>query len=195
MMPVEATIESGFAHVADGTWLMGASQPVAYCGRMRDLRMRGWLVPDRGRLRPVEVSGSASCSDAKRPFLSRIDCAETLSVVSDRILVAPAASRTGSQLVRVIPMSFRHALAVTEFKNPGWAVASTQSRVNRFVLKEDDVLSVRLESVVAWTTKRPTGHCPKLTMRDILIPRRRAKSLWLNFYGPGVVWAEGSHGV
>ena len=194
-MPVEAIIESGFAHVTDGMWLMSSSQPAAYCGRLQDLRMRGWVVPDRGRLRLVEVSGSASCSDAKRPFLSRIDCAEMLSVVSDRILVAPAASRTGSQLVRVIPMSFRHALAVTEFKNPGWAVASTQSRVNRFVLKEDDVLSVRLESVVAWTTKRPTGHCPKLKMRDILIPRRRAKSLWLNFYGPGVVWAEGSHGV
>ena len=194
-MPVEATIESGFAHVADGMWLMGASQPVAYCGKLRDHRMRGWIVPDRGRLRPVEVSGSASCSDAKRPFLSRIDCAEMLSVVSDRILVAPAASRTGSQLVRVIPMSFRYALAVTEFKNPGWSVVSTQSRVSRFVLKEDDVLSVRLESVVAWTTKRPTGHCPKLKMRDILIPRRRAKSLWLNFYGPGVVWAEGSHGI
>ena len=73
MMPVEATIESGFAHVADGTWLMGASQPVAYCGRTRDLRMRGWLVPDRGRLRPVEVSGNASCSDAKRPFLCTQD--------------------------------------------------------------------------------------------------------------------------
>ena len=194
-MSVEATIESGFAHVTDGAWLMGASQPVAYCGKMRDLRMRGWVVPDRGRLRLVEVSGSASCSDAKRPFLSRIDCAETLSVVSDRILVAPASSRTGSQLVRVVPMSFRYALAVTEFKNPGWAVTSTESRVNRLVLKDDDVLSVRLESVVAWTTKRPTGHCPKLTMRDILIPRRRTKSLWLNFYGPGVVWAEGSHGV
>ena len=194
-MPTEAAIESGFAHVSDGTWLMGASQPVAYCGKLRDHRMRGWIVPDRGRLRPVEVSGSASCSDAKRPFLSRIDCAETLSVVSDRILVAPAASRTGSQLVRVIPMSFRYALAVTEFKNPGWSVVSTHSRVSRFVLKEDDVLSVRLESVVAWTTKRPTGHCPKLKMRDILIPRRRAKSLWLNFYGPGVVWAEGSHGI
>ena len=194
-MPTEAAIESGFAHVSDGTWLMGASQPAAYCGKLRDLRMRGWVVPDRGRLRLVEVSGSASCSDAKRPFLSRIDCADTLSVVSDRILVAPAGSRTGSELVSVVPMSFRYALAVTEFKNPGLTVTSTQSRVNRFVLKDDDVLSVRLESAVAWTTKRPTGHCPKLTMRDILIPRRRTKSLWLNFYGPGIVWAEGSHGI
>ena len=194
-MSVEAAIESGFAHVTDGTWLMGASQPAAFRGALRDRRMSGWIVPDRNRLRNVELSGTASCSDAKRPFLFRIDCADSLSVVSERILVAPAASRTGSRLVRVVPMSFRYALAVTEFKNPGWAVTATASRVNRFVLKEDDVLSVRLESVVAWTTKRPTGHCPKLKMRDILIPRRRAKSLWLNFYGPGVVWAEGSHGV
>ena len=194
-MPPEATIESGFAHVTGGTWLLGVSQPAAYRGALRDRRMGGWIVPDRGRLRSVELSGTASCSDAKRPFLARIDCADTLSVVSERILVAPAASRTGSQLVRVVPMSFRHALAVTEFRNPGWAVTATASRVNRFVLEEGEVLSVRLESVVAWTTRRPTGHCPRLAMRDILIPRRRAKSLWLNFYGPGVVWAEGAHGI
>lgn len=194
-MPTEATIESGFAHVTDGTWLLGASQPAAYRGTLRDRRMSGWIVPDRGRLRNVELSGTASCSDAERPFLARIDCADTLSVVSERILVAPAASRTGSQLVRVVPMSFKYALAVTEFRNPGWAVTATASRVNRFVLEEGEVLSVRIESVVAWTTRRPTGHCPKLTMRDVLIPRRRAKSLWLNFYGPGVVWAEGAHGI
>ena len=194
-MPTEATIESGFAHVTGGTWLLGVSQPAAYRGALRDRRMGGWIVPDRGRLRSVELSGTASCSDAKRPFLARIDCADTLSVVSERILVAPAASRTGSQLVRVVPMSFRHALAVTEFRNPGWAVTATASRVTRFVLEEGEVLSVRLESVVAWTTRRPTGHCPRLAMRDILIPRRRAKSLWLNFYGPGVVWAEGAHGI
>ncbi|MBE6396092.1 MAG: hypothetical protein E7046_03725 [Lentisphaerae bacterium] len=194
-MPTEATIESGFAHVTGGAWLLGVSQPAAYRGALRDRRMGGWIVPDRGRLRSVELSGTASCSDAKRPFLARIDCADTLSVVSERILVAPAASRTGSQLVRVVPMSFRHALAVTEFRNPGWAVTATASRVNRFVLEEGEVLSVRLESVVAWTTRRPTGHCPRLAMRDILIPRRRAKSLWLNFYGPGVVWAEGAHGI
>ena len=194
-MSVEATIESGFAHVTDGAWLMGVSQPVAYRGSVRDRRMTGWIVPDRTRLRNVELSGTASCSDAKRPFLSRIDCADTLWVVSERILVAPASSRTGSRLVRVVPMSFKYALAVTEFKNPSWAVMATASRVNRFVLAEDEILSVRLESVVAWTTKNPTGHCPKLTMRDILIPRRRVKSLWLNFYGPGVVWAEGSHGI
>ena len=194
-MPTEAAIESGFAHVSEGTWLMGASQPAAYRGTIRDRRISGWIVPDRARLRNVELSGTASCSDAKRPFLTRIDCAETLSVVSERILVAPAAARTGSQLVRVVPMSFRYALAVTEFKNPGWAVTATASRVNRFVLAEDEVLSVRCESVVAWATKRPVGHCPRLTMRDLLIPRRRAKSLWLNFYGPGVVWAEGAHGL
>ena len=194
-MSAEATIESGFAHVSDGAWLVGASQPVAYCGTLRDRRMAGWIVPDRTRLRNVELSGTASCSDAKRPFLSRIDCADALFVVSDRILVAPASSRTGSQLVRVVPMSFKYALAVTEFKNPGWAVTATASRVNRFVLAEDEILTVRLESAVAWTTRNPMGHCPKLTMRDVLVPRRRAKSLWLNFYGPGVVWAEGSHGI
>ena len=194
-MANEAVIESGFAHVPDGRWLLAASQPVAYRGALRDCRMRGLIVPDRGRLRIADVSGIASCSDAKRPFLARIDCADTLCVVSDRILAAPAESRTGSRLVRVVPMSFRYAIAVTEFKNPGWAVTATASRVNRFVLKEGEVLTVRPESVVAWTTKRPTGYCPRLAMRDILIPRRRAKTLWLNFYGPGVVWAEGVHGV
>ena len=193
-MANEATIEGGFAQVTDGMWLMGTSQPVAYCGRVTERRLTGWIVPDRARLQRLEVVGTASCSDAKRPFLTRLDCAETLFVDSERILVAPDAARAGSQLVRVIPMSFKHALAVTEFKNPGWAVIATASRVHRFVLAEGEVLSVRLASGVAWTTKRPTGHCPKLTMRDVLIPKRQAKALWLNFYGPGVVWTEGSHG-
>ena len=194
-MASEASIEGGFAHVTDGSWLMGAAQPAVCRGTMREQCMRGWLVPDRGSLRIVEISGVASCSDAKRPFLARIDCAEKLCVVSWRILVAPAAARTGSHLIRVVPMSFKYAIAVTEFKNPGWAVVATASRVNRFVLAEGEILSVRRESAVAWTTKNPVGHCPKLTMRDVLLPRRREKTLWLNFYGPGVVWAEGAHGV
>lgn len=194
-MSTEATIEGGFAQVTDGTWLMGASQPVAYKGRVLERRLKGWLVPDRARLHCLEVVGEAACSDAKRPFLTRLDCAEQLFIDSQRILVAPASARVGSQLVRVVPMSFKFALPVTEFKNPAWAVVATTSRVHRFVLAEGEVLSVRLASVVAWTTKRPTGHCPKLTMRDLLIPRRQAKALWLNFYGPGVVWTEGSHGL
>lgn len=194
-MPTEATIEGGFAHVQAGMWLMGQSQPVAYRGRVIERRMKGWIVPDRARLQCIEVEGSAACSDAARPFLTRLDCAESLHVGSERLLVAPVAARTGSYLLRVVPMSFKHAMAVTEFKNPGWAVVATASRVNRFVLKEGEVLSVRLSAVVAWTTKRPTGHCPKLTMRDVLIPKRQSKALWLNFYGPGVVWAEGAHGL
>ena len=193
-MANEATIEGGFAQVQAGTWLMGTAQPVAYQGRVIERRIKGWIVPDRARLQQLEVIGTASCSDATRPFLTRLDCADALFVNSERILVAPEAARAGSQLLRVIPMSFKYALAVTEFKNPGWAVVATASRVHRFVLAEGEVLSVRLASAVAWTTKRPIGHCPKLTMRDILIPKRQAKALWLNFYGPGVVWTEGSHG-
>ncbi|MBR2982124.1 MAG: hypothetical protein IKC80_02720 [Kiritimatiellae bacterium] len=194
-MTGEADIECGFAHVSDGVWLMGAAQPAAYRGRLTVRPLRGWVAPDRGSLRLVDVAGRASCSDAARPFVTRLDCAGNLTVVSDRILVAPAASRTASRLVRAVPMSFRYALAATAFRNPGWAVVATASRVNRFVLGEDDVLSVRMESAVAWTVKDPTGHCPRLTMRDILVPRRRGKTLRLNFYGPGVVWAEGAHGV
>lgn len=194
-MATEATIEGGFAHVGDGAYLMGAFQPVAYRGGLSDCRIKGWLAPDRARLRSVKVAGNASCSDAKRPFLARLDCAESLFVVSERILVSPTSSRAGSSLLRVVPMSFRYALPVTEFKNPAWVVVAAASRINRFALAEGEVLSVRLASVVAWTTRRPTGHCPRLTMRDLLIPRRREKTLWLNFYGPGVVWTEGSHGV
>ncbi len=194
-MSTEATIESGFAHVTDGAWLIGTSQPAAYRGKLRDCRLKGWVVPDRVRMRSVEVEGTLSCSDAKCPFLARLDCAEQLFVVSERILVAPTEARVRGHLVRVIPMSFRKALVVTEFKNPGWAVVATVSRVHRIVLGEDDVVSVRLASAVAWTTKRPTGYCPKLTMRDLLMPRRQRKALWLNFYGPGVVWVEGSHGL
>ena len=92
-MANEATIEGGFAQVQAGTWLMGTAQPVAYQGRVIERRIKGWIVPDRARLQQLEVVGTASCSDATRPFLTRLDCADALFVNSERILVAPEAAR------------------------------------------------------------------------------------------------------
>lgn len=68
---------------------------------------------------------------------------------------------------------------------------ATASRTRRLSVEEGQTLSVRPEAVVAWTGKRPTGFCPKLGVLDMILPRG-PKDLLLNFYGPGIVWVEGS---
>jgi uncharacterized protein (AIM24 family) len=58
-------------------------------------------------------------------------------------------------------------------------------------LKDGETLSARPEAVVAWTGRRPTGFCPRISLLDVLLPRG-SRDLLLTFYGPGVVWVEGS---
>ena len=104
-------------------------------------------------------------------------------------------------LVKAIPMSGKRSLCVTEFGLPetgndergsAWVVMATASRTCRMPLDDGQTLSVRPESVVAWTGKAPTGFCPRLSLLDVLLPRG-PRDLLYTFYGPGVVWIEGSH--
>lgn len=194
MTPV--TIEGGFAQVGAGTWLVSRAQPVAFSSSLRRLPRRGWMVKDRGVLEAVETAGESVCADSSRPFLTHIPCAAPVNAVSAKVLVAPAAAWAGAETLRVIPMSVSGAMATTSFaqKDAGhdaWVVMATVSRTRRMVLEEGGTLSVRPDALVAWTGKRPTGFCPKLGVMDMLLPRG-PKDLLLNFYGPGVVWVEGS---
>ena len=188
----EAVLENGFAKVESGTWLVGSSQPAAVLGKSVPLSLKGWFVPDRSRLSLIKLEGTAALSDAQRPFLTRIPCAAPLTVVSAKVLVAPEEARRSGYVMRVIPFSFRNSVCVTEFDSE-WVVMSTSSRVTSFTVAEGELLTVRLESAVAWTTRRPTGYCPVLRLRDAIIPRRRDRNLMLHFYGPGIVWVEGSN--
>lgn len=188
----EAIIENGFAKVGSGTWLVGAAQPTAILGSGKPRSLKGWLVPDRMKLHLVEVDGSASCGLATKPFLTQITCAMPLTAVTTKLLLAPSTARSKGRLLRVIPFSFRNAICVTELTS-GWVVMATQSRTTRIPLEEGEILTVRVESAVAWTTKRPTGFCPHLTLKDILIPKWREGNLMLHFYGPGIIWLEGSN--
>ena len=191
-MANEPIIENGFAKVGSGTWLVGALQPTAVLGQCIPRSLKGWIVPDRSRLHLMEVKGTASCGRADRPFLTQIPCAAPISVVSAKLLVAPAEARKEGRLLRIIPFSFRHALCVTECTSE-WLVTATQGRTTRYSLEEGELLTVRFESAVAWTTKPPTGFVPRITLRDILVPRTRERNLMLHFYGPGIVWMEGSN--
>ena len=188
-------IEGGFAEVGAGAWLMSPAQPAAFFGEVVRRRRKGWVVRDRGRLDLVETTAAAKCADATRPFLTHIPCAEPIFAVSAKVLVAPAAARTGAELVKVVPMSLRNALCVTEFtqppNHPSWVVMATASRTVRIQVPDGDTLSVRPEAVVAWTGHRPTGFCRKLGLFDILLPRG-PKDLVLHFHGPCLVWAEGT---
>lgn len=188
----DATIENGFATVGKGAWLVGAMQPTAVLGNCVPRSLKGWLVPDRSKLHIAEVEGTARCGMATRPFLTQITCAAPVTAVSAKLLVAPATARKGGRLLRVIPFSFRNAICVTECDTE-WVVMATQSRTMRLSLEEEQLLTVRVEAAVAWTTKPPTGFCPRISLWDILIPKRRERELVLHFYGPGVVWMEGSN--
>lgn len=182
-------IEGGFAEVGTGLWLMGNSQPAAFFGKAVRRRRTGWRVRDRSRLDLVEMTGAARCADSACPFLTHIPCAAPVFAVSGKVLVAPAEARKDARFVKVIPMSTRGALCVTEFGSE-WVVMATSSRTARVSLAGDETFSVRPEAVVAWTGKLPTGFCPKLSIWDVFLPRS-PRELLFTFYGPGIVWIEG----
>lgn len=208
------TLESGFADVGAGAWLVGRAQPAACFGEAVRRRRKGWIVRDRARLDLVETTGTAKCAEASRPFLTHIPCAAPISAVSDKVLVAPAAARAGAEIIRPIPFSVKGSICVTQFAGPSgddagreagdaaenrktgkpenlWVVMATGSRTARVPVDDGATLSVRPESVVAWTGPRPSGFCPRLGLMDLLLPRG-PKNLLLRFHGPCIVWVEGS---
>ena len=222
------SIENGFAEVGAGAWLMSRGQPAAFFGEAERRRRKGLIVRDRGTLDLVETTARAKLADASRPFLTHIPCAEPIFAVSEKVLVAPAAARRDAQTIRLIPMSFKSSLCVTEFAQPededmskhprrgapnlqtsklpnvpgaerqtskpqinSWVLMATASRTARLQVADGDTLSVRPEAVVAWTTRQPTGFCPKLSIWDVLLPHG-PRNLLLTFYGPGLVWIEGA---
>ena len=186
-------LQNGHVVLKAGIWLTSAGQPVAYRGGVRMKGLRGLVVPDRAAYRIVETSGETWFADAVRPFLTHIPCAASLTAVAAKVLVAPAAARTGAEIVRLVPLSWKGAVRATRFERE-WVIFATQSRVEKAVLGEDEVLTVQAGAAVAWTTKRPVGYVPRLKLGDVLLPRRRQANLAMHFYGPGIVWFEGVKG-
>ena len=210
-------LSSGFAVVGPGAWLFGAAQPAAVRGTLRVRGLKGFVCPDRGALSRGELSAEKShaesaenaefkshtesadgteqdarawCSASACPFLTRIDCGVPVTAVSDKVLVAPAAARSGARLLRVVPMSFARSIRTTEFSSE-WVVMATRSRTARVALADGESLGVRPEAAVAWTGARPSGFCPRLHLLDGLLPRG-PRDLLLHFHGPAIVWIEGS---
>lgn len=189
----EPKIENGFAAVEAGSWLVGRGQPSATLGKFSASPLKGFIVPDRREVSVLRNEGEAFLSIAERPFLSHLASVESLSVVSSKILVAPLAARKESKLLKPIPFSFRESMAVTRF-SIGWVATATRSRLRRISLEEGEILCVRREAAVAWTGRDPVGVAGRVRLRDLFIPKRKA-TLSLDFYGPQVVWVEGSDGV
>jgi hypothetical protein len=189
----EPKIENGFAAVEAGSWIIGRGQPSAVLGKTAINSLKGFIVPDRRELLVLQNEGEAYLSSSERPFLTHLPSVDKLTVVSSKILVAPLEARSDAKLLKIIPFSFREAMAVTRLA-VGWAVTATKSRIKRIVLKEGEVLCVKREAAVAWTGKDPVGVAGRVKLRDLFIPKRKT-SLSLDFYGPQIVWVEGSNGV
>lgn len=186
-------IENGMALAPAGTWLASRGQPTAYRGSAVFRGLKGLFVSDRAAYAVVETNAEAFFADGMRPFLTHVTCAAPITAVAAKVLVAPAAARTGAELVRLVPLSMRGAVRTTTFGRE-WVVLATASRVTRVKLGEDEIFTVRADAAVAWTTKRPVGFVPRLRMRDVLLPRKRQENLMMHFYGPGNVWFEGLKG-
>lgn len=187
-------IENGMAVTSAGTWLAAIGQPAACRSSFREGGLKGLFAPDRAAYSLVDAVGETWFADAARPFLTELACAAPVTAVSEKVLVAPAAARTGAELVRLVPMSWRGAVRTTRFERE-WVVFATRSRVTRAVLEEDEILTVRADAAVAWTTKRPVGFVPRLRLRDVILPQRRQANLSMHFYGPGIVWFEAAERV
>lgn len=196
---MEAELENGFAMVGDGGWFVAADQPAAILGTLVARRVpkvegvswwRRLFAPDARRMRCLELTGRMWCASAERPFLTRIDLGARVSVVTEKLLLAPASARKDGRLVKTVPFTLRGAVCTTDLEI-GWALCATRSRVTKVVVKEGETLGVKPEAVVAWTGKPPTGFCPRLRVRDVLLPRA-PKCLLLNFHGPAIVWLEGA---
>jgi len=187
----EATIENGFAKVPQGAWLVGRAQPAACRGTGTGKGVSGLFSPDRAFVRVLESTGEMWCSAADRPFLVRLDAPPdaTLSLISEKLLVAPTAARTGARTLGFVPFALRGSRAVTKLTS-GWAVAATRSRVTRVALAEDEDVRVRPEALVAWIGADPSRYCPKLSVWDMFLPRMPRECAF-TFTGPGVVWFEG----
>ena len=207
-MSLTATIENGFAVIDAGAWLVGRGQPAAFLGEAVRRRRKGWFLRDRSSLYLVETTGRAWCADVSRPFLTHIPCAAPINAVSAKVIVAPAAAWTGTELVKVVPMSCRGSLVVSKFgileseslqlpttpttELPNhFVVMATASRTTRISVPDGDTLTVRPDALVAWTGNKPTGFIRKLGIWDVLLPRT-PRDLVLHFHGPCIVWIEGT---
>ena len=192
MIADEAEISGGFVTVGAGAWLLGSGQPaLSDCSFGSVIGLRHWfLSPDRSRLSTARYDcGKMICSSSSRPFVTRLDPTESLSVVTEKLLVAPAYRRSRGRLLRLSAMSFSRAICLTEFRL-SWAVVATRSRVMRHVVADGETCTVSAQSVVAWSGRRPSVSCGRITALDLLLPRR-PKSVSLVFHGHCVVWIEG----
>ena len=175
--------------------------------------------------KPEEAAHGAPrawCASATAPFLTRIDCGVPVSAVSDKVLVAPAAARTGARLVKVVPLSFARALRVTKFASPADRPATGKS--DRQTTRPEDHQTTRPEdrqTDSAWVVMATRSRTTRIALADGeslgvrpeaavawtgerptgFCPRlslldvllpRGPRELLLHFHGPAIVWIEGA---
>ena len=169
-----------------------------------------------------QAAAAAWCSAANRPFLTRIDCGVPVSAVSEKVLVAPAAARSGARLVRVVPLSFARAIRVTEFAPP--SDHPTVEPSDHQTTRPPDHQTTRPpdhRTDSSWVVMATRSRTTRVALADGeslgvrpeaavawtgarpsgFCPRMRLldvflprgpRDLLLHFHGPSIVWFEGS---
>ncbi len=164
----------------------------------------------------------AWCASSACPFLTRIDCGVPVSAVSDKVLVAPAAARTGARLVKVVPLSFSRSIRVTEFASP--ADRPTVGPSDHSTIRPSDHQTIRPldhQTDSAWVVMATRSRTIRIVLADGeslgvrpdaavawtgprptgFCPRLRLldiflprgpRDLLLHFHGPAIVWIEGA---
>ncbi len=114
-----------------------------------------------------------------------------LNVITEALLCYPTSKRRGGMLQRVIPGSFRGALATTQLESgdgglPVFCLAHAE--LLPIHLADGETLQVNPKALAAWQcTTPPRGFLQKLRLRDLILPRLPG-DLTLEFTGPGVIW-------
>lgn len=195
------TIEQSFVCAPKGDWITRPGQPVATLGAppeshplpgsQRGLRpLLGMRQPDCGHLCRVTLQDNGWFADARTPAVTRLFAHLPINVVTDKLLLAPEEIRESGFLKRLIPLTSFRAFCVTRLKG-GWVVVGTTSPVTAITVAAGEILTVRPEAIVAWCGASPQRFCPKIRLRDVVLPRPSA-DLYLQFSGEATVWVEGA---
>jgi len=146
------------------------------------------FTPDRFRLRMTSFTGKAWLAKGDAPWLSILEVAEPVSIITSHLVACPLEARASSRLFRIVPGTTAGAICVTTISRQ-WVAVASESTISGIQVEKDETLSVNRNALVAWCGAEPSSFCPKLRLRDIFLPKLPG-NLAILFKGPAQVWIQ-----